>query len=132
VVIEQAIRRETLLPVVREVAWRALRDAEGLQSWLADEVLLDVREGAEGRLRWRSGEERLARVEEVSELERVVLRWREPGGAASLVELTLYDAPPGTRLVVVELPVPTLRAIAAGIELESRQARGPQMVAAVA
>ena len=59
--IEQAIRRETLLPVVREVAWRALRDAQGLESWLADEVLLDVREGAEGRLRWRSGEERLAR-----------------------------------------------------------------------
>lgn len=130
--IEQAIRRETLLPVVREVAWRALRDAQGLEGWLADEVSLDVREGAEGRLRWRSGEERLARVEEVSELERVVLRWRQPGGEASLVELTLYDAPQGTRLVVVELPVPTLSAIAAGFELDGGQARGPQMIAAVA
>lgn len=130
--IEQAIRRETLLPVIREVAWRALRDAEGLQTWLADEVLLDVREGAEGRLRWRSGEERLALVEEVCEQHRVVLRWREPGGEASLVELTLSDAPQGTRLVVVELPVPTLSAIAAAFELDGGQARGPQMIAAVA
>ena len=129
---ERAIRRETLLPVVREVAWRALRDAEGLRSWLADEVELEVREGAEGRLRWHGGEERLTLVEEVSERERVVLRWREPGGDASLVELTLYDAPQGTRLVVVELPTPALRAIAAGLQLDDGQARGPQMVASLA
>lgn len=130
--IEQAIRRETFLPVPRQVAWRALSDAEGLQSWLADEVALEVRAGAEGRLGWHGGEERLALVEEVREHERVVLRWREPGGEASLVELTLYDAPGGTRLVVVELPLPTLRAIAVSLERDSGTARGPQMVAALA
>lgn len=130
--IELAIRREALLPVAREVAWRALSDAAGLQRWLADEVELEVREGAEGRLRWRGGEERLALVEEVRERERVVLRWREPGGEASLVELSLYDAPGGTRLVVVELPVPTLRAIATSLELDSGWPRGAQMAAALA
>ena len=130
--VEQAVRRETFLPVPRYAAWRALGDAAGLKSWLADEVALDIQAGAEGRLRWRSGEERLALVEEVQEHERVVLRWREPGGEASLVELTLYDAPGGTRLVVVELPLPALEAIGAALEPSSGQARGPQMVAALA
>ncbi len=93
---------------------------------------MEIRAGEEGRLRWHSGAERLALVEEVCEHERVVLRWREPDGEASLVELTLYDAPGGTQLVVVELPLPTLRAIATTLELDSRGARGPQMAAALA
>ncbi|HXW57896.1 MAG TPA: SRPBCC domain-containing protein [Solirubrobacteraceae bacterium] len=121
-----------LARVLAEDLLESLAQAAGLARWLADEVELEVSEGAEGRVRCHGGQERLVLVEEVRERERVVLRWREPGGEASLVELSLYDAPGGTRLVVVELPVPTLRAIASSLELDSGQRRGPQMVAALA
>jgi len=130
--VERAVRRETLLPVPRDVAWRALADAAGLEGWLAHEVALEVRAGAEGTLRLDGGEERLVFVEEVRERERLVLRWREPGGEASLVELTLYDAPAGSRLVVVELPVPALDAIATALESSGGAPHGPQMAAALA
>jgi uncharacterized protein YndB with AHSA1/START domain len=129
---EQAVRREQILPVDRETAWVALRDAEGLETWLADEVDLEVREGAEGRLRWRDGEERMALVEEVRERRRVSLRWCEAGGEPSIVELTLDDVPGGTRLVVVELPVLAIRLAGAAFEECRNAAWGPQMVAGVA
>jgi uncharacterized protein YndB with AHSA1/START domain len=127
-----AIRREMLLGVDREEAWSALRDAEGLSGWLADEVDLEVREGADGRVAWRTGEERLVAVEEVTERRRLVLCWREPDGEPSLVELTLDDAPEGTRLVVVEIPLPALRVLARGLECGGDVASGPRMLAAVA
>ncbi|HEY1690321.1 MAG TPA: SRPBCC domain-containing protein [Solirubrobacteraceae bacterium] len=109
---QQAVRREAILPVDRDRAWAALCDADGLASWLADEVDLDVREGAEGTVRWRSGEERAVVVEEVMERRLIALRWHEAGGEESLVELTLDDVAEGTRLVVVELPLVALRAVA--------------------
>jgi uncharacterized protein YndB with AHSA1/START domain len=128
---ERAVRRETILPVDRPTAWRALKDADGLSSWLADEVELEVREGAEGKLRWRGGEERLVTVEELSERRRLVLTWCEPGGEPSIVELTLDDVPGGTRLVAVEMPLAILRAAAAVFEQRIGRTKGPQMLAAL-
>jgi uncharacterized protein YndB with AHSA1/START domain len=128
---EQAVRRETILPVDRETAWRTLADAAGLSSWLADEVELDVREGATGRMRWREGEERLVTVEEVRERRHLVLTWCEPGGEPSLVELTLDDVAGGTRLVALEVPLAILRAVAAGFEERIDETPGPQMLAAL-
>ena len=125
----QAVRRETLLPVEREAAWSALRDAEGLAQWLADEVELEVRVGAQGRMRWRTGEERLVTVEEVQECRRISLCWCEPGGEPSIVELTLDDVPGGTRLVVIELPAVALRTLAAGAQHAAGEQSGPRMLA---
>ena len=126
---DQAVRREATLPVDRDTAWAALCDPDELATWLADEVDIEIREGAEGTLRWRSGEERLAVVEEVQERRRIALRWCEPGGEASLVELTLDDVPGGTRLVVVELPVAALDVVGALLETDPGLTRGPQMLA---
>lgn len=122
---DTAVRRETILTVDRDTAWQALCDAEGLETWLADEVALEVRPGAEGTVRFADGEEREALVEEVVEGRRLALRWAEPGGEESIVELTLDDVPEGTRLVVVELPVAVLAGVPDSVW-------GPQMVAALA
>ncbi|MGE4428740.1 MAG: SRPBCC domain-containing protein [Solirubrobacteraceae bacterium] len=108
---DPVVRRERHLPADRDAVWALLRDADGLAGWLADEVDLEVREGAEGRLRWADGEERLAVVEEVADRRRIVLRWWEEDGPPSLVELTLDDAGDATRLVVVEVPVAALRVV---------------------
>src|SRR5262245_50410244 len=106
---EKLVRRETVLEVDRDTAWAALCDSRELEAWLADEVDLDIAEGAEGTLRWDSGEVRHAQVEEVAEGRRLSLRWWEAGGEPTLVERTLEDVPEGTPLVVIEVPVVELR-----------------------
>ena len=105
-----AVRREITLPVDRETAWRALQES----GWLAEEWVQVT-------------------VEETVERRRVTLRWSEPGGPATLVELTLDDVPEGTRLVVLELPLAQLEAV--GVSLEQalpRISSGPRMLATVA
>jgi uncharacterized protein YndB with AHSA1/START domain len=129
---DQAVRREAILPVDRDTAWAALCDPDELATWLADEVELEIREGAAGTLRWDGGEEREVVVEEVLERRRVALRWCEPGGEPSIVELTLDDVEEGTRLVVVELPVAALEFIGTVLERGAGMPGGPQMVAALA
>jgi len=124
---QQAVRRETILPVTRDRAWDALRDADGLSGWLADEVEVEIAAGAEGVVRWRNGEERLVTVEEVEDRRRVVFRWQERSAEPSLVELTLDDVEGGTQLVVVEVPLPALRAIASDLDAAASRP-GPQML----
>ncbi len=127
---EYAVRREMILPVDRDTAWAALCDADELATWIADEVELEIREGAEGMLRWHTGVERHTVVEEVQESRRLSLQWCEPGGEPSIVELTLDDVPGGTRLVVIELPLVMLRVAAASFDETQDATRGPQMVMA--
>jgi uncharacterized protein YndB with AHSA1/START domain len=127
-----AIRREITLPVDREAAWRMLSDPEELASWLADEVELEIELGAQGWLRWESGECVQATVEEIAEHRRVVLRWASADAPETLVELTLDDVPEGTRLVVLELPVIQLEAVGALLEQGPSVIEGPRMLAAVA
>lgn len=126
-------QREITLPVGRERAWTMLRDAEGLSGWLADEVTLEVREGAEGALRWRDGTERAVAVEEVREHRRLSFVWREPEGDPTLVEISLDDVPQGTRIAVIEMPVLALEAECRSLDSPSRAAsEGPSMLAPLA
>lgn len=127
----EAVRREITVPVERDRAWEALRDADGLSRWLADEVELEVREGASGTFRWSSGEQRAATVEEVEEGRRIALRWVRDGGEESLVELTLHDVEGGTKIVVVEMPVLVLDAVSE-LVVQSTSGVGPSMLALVA
>ncbi len=139
--IEQvAVRREVIFAVDRDTAWASLVDPAELAAWLADEVQLEIEVGAEGWLRWGDGEPVRATVEEVAERRRIVLRWSDPEGPETIVELALDDVPGGTRLVVLELPVVQLEAVATLLEQATRVIgdpgrgldRGPQMVAALA
>jgi uncharacterized protein YndB with AHSA1/START domain len=125
---QQAVRREVLLPVDRDTAWASLCDAAALASWLADEVDVEIRPGAEGIVRWASGEERHVAIDEVVERRRIVLCWRLPDGDPSIVELTLDDVAGGTRLAVIELPVLTLQAVGSALDQGSGGIpAGPQM-----
>jgi uncharacterized protein YndB with AHSA1/START domain len=123
-----AIRRQIILPVDREAAWLEVRELR----WLADEIELEIEEGAQGWLRSEEGEWVYAAVEEVVEQRRLVLRWSEKGGPETLVELTLDDLPEGTRLVVIELPVAQLQAVGRLLDQGPGVIEGPRMLATVA
>lgn len=127
---EQMVRREVVLPADRERVWAALRDAEGLTGWLADEVELEVREGAEGTARWADGTERHVVVDEVEAARRLALCWWSDGEEPTIVELTLDDHDDGTRLVVVELPVQVIETVGDRLVRTSRPSRGPQLAGA--
>src|SRR5687768_15991803 len=99
---DEAIRRDVTVPAEPDEVWRAVATEEGLESWLADEVELDLREGGEAVFRYPDGEERHAVVERVDEGRRLVLRWRREGREASRVLLEVEPVPAGTRLRVVE------------------------------
>ena len=133
------IRREVVLPVDRQTVWAAFADPGELATWLADDVELAIEPGARGWLGWEGGERRRVTVEEVVEQRRIVLRWCESDGPETLVELVLDDAPEGTRLIVLEVPVVELQVAETLLEEGMRVvggsgsgARGPQMVAALA
>jgi uncharacterized protein YndB with AHSA1/START domain len=128
-----AVRRETVLDAPRHAVWALVADPEGLATWLADDVDLDaVEPGASGTVT-EDGAPRHVTIEEVEEGRRVALSWCAPGGEPSLVELTLDDeGDERTRMVVVEIPLVTLRVAAARtIHASSTVARGPQMALAV-
>src|SRR5215217_2427984 len=81
-----AVTREIVLPVERERAWELLTEPAELEEWLADEVELEPEEGEEHRL--------------------LRFRWDDDAtGIPSRVEWTLHDAPGGTRVRVVEVPL---------------------------
>jgi uncharacterized protein YndB with AHSA1/START domain len=126
---QQVVRREVVLPVDLGAAWANLAAAEGLEGWLADEIDLDVRPGAEGTARWSDGTERHVVVDEIEVGRRLALYWWAEGEDATLVELTLDEHDDGTRLVVVEVPVRVVEAVGAGLPTGGA-ARGPQLAAA--
>jgi uncharacterized protein YndB with AHSA1/START domain len=128
-----AVRRETVLDAPRDAVWARIASPEGLASWLADEVALDaVAPGASGTV-VEDGVERRVTIEEVQDGRRVALSWCADGGEPSLVELTLDDdADERTRMVVVELPLVTLRVATVTAVRAASAARGPQMAALAA
>ena len=129
--VPEVVRREIVLPVERDAAWELLSDPRELETWLADEVDLDIEPGAEGTVRWDHGEERDAVVEEVAEGRRLALRWWPvDGGDETIVELTLDDHDDGTLLVVVELPLTTIRAFGSALAGGAGAAPGPTMALA--
>jgi uncharacterized protein YndB with AHSA1/START domain len=79
------------------------------------------------------GVRRRVTIEEVEAGRRVALSWCAEDGDPSLVELTLDDADDAatTRLVVVEIPLVTLRVASITTVRAASAARGPQMATAV-
>ena len=129
-----AVRRETVLDAPRDAVWALVAEPEGLATWLADDVDLDeVAPGASGTVT-EDGELRHVTIEEVQEGRRVALSWCAPGGEPSLVELTLDDdGDQRTRMVIVEVPLVTLRVAAIRtLHASARRAGGPQMALAAA
>jgi uncharacterized protein YndB with AHSA1/START domain len=130
-----ALRRETVLDAPRDEVWPLVAEPDGLATWLADDVELDaVAPGERGLVR-EDGELRHVTIEEVEAGRRVALSWCAPGGEPSLVELTLDDVEDDegrTRMVVVEIPLESLRVATTVTTTALRAARGPQMVAALA
>jgi uncharacterized protein YndB with AHSA1/START domain len=130
-----AVRRETVLDAPRDAVWALVADPEGLATWLADDVALDaVEAGARGTVT-EDGERRDVTIEEVVQGRRVALSWCAPGGEPSLVELTLDDDlgdddEPRTRMVVVEIPLVTLRVATISTVHAASATRGPQMALA--
>ena len=129
-----ALRRETILDAPRDAVWALVAEPEGLATWLADDVDLPAVEPDATGTVLEDGELRHVTIEEVEDRRRVALSWCAPGGEPSLVELTLDDAPDGrTRMVVVEVPLVTLRAVSDQTTralADPRRARGPQMAVA--
>jgi uncharacterized protein YndB with AHSA1/START domain len=125
-----AVRRETVLDAERDAVWALVGRPEGLETWLCDEAdLAAVETGAEGVVR-EDGELRLVTVEDVEPGRRVALSWCTPGGEPSIVELTLDDAEDGgTRLVVVEIPLPRLRLAGRVLAASRSSSRGPMALA---
>ena len=103
------VERETVLEVDPEDAWAAISEQSWLESWLAEEVELEAKEGAPARF-VVDGEERHGVVREVEPGRRIAFTWRAPEEPATLVELTLTPLGPdsGVRLTVVET-APVLR-----------------------
>jgi uncharacterized protein YndB with AHSA1/START domain len=128
-----AVRRETVLDAPRSEVWERVASPEGLETWLADEVVLDeIAPGASGTV-VEDGVVRRVEVEEVEDGRRVALSWCADDGDPSLVELTLDDAGEhATRLVVVEVPLLTLRVATVTTVRAASAARGPQMAALAA
>ncbi|MDX6684649.1 MAG: hypothetical protein QOF26_3982 [Baekduia sp.] len=127
-----AVRRETVLDAPREAVWELVAEPDGLATWLADDVVLDAVEPGRAGTVLEDGELRHLTIEEVTEGRRVALSWCAPDGDPSLVELTLDDTPDGrTRMIVVEVPLVTLRVAAdRSVHAWSDVARGPQMAVA--
>jgi uncharacterized protein YndB with AHSA1/START domain len=127
-----AVRRETVLDAPRDEVWERIASPEGLESWLADEVALEsVEPGASGTV-VEDGVQRRVTIDEVEDGRRVALSWCADGGEPSLVELTLDDVDDAdaTRLVVVEIPLVTLRVASVTTLHAASSARGPRMAAA--
>lgn len=103
--LDGVVRRERDLPVPADEAWDLLTDAEGLATWLADEVDLVVEPGAEGTVRDAGGVDRPVYVDEVEEGRRLSFRWEAGDGDLAIVEFALAPIDGGTRLTVTEIPL---------------------------
>jgi uncharacterized protein YndB with AHSA1/START domain len=113
VAVEREVRRSTDLAAPPARVWPALADPALVAVWLDADVSGPWRPGGWGLLRERGGAERVAVVDEVDEAAgRVVLRWwPAAGGEGSAVTISLEPRECGSRVEVVERPLP---AVAAG------------------
>jgi uncharacterized protein YndB with AHSA1/START domain len=114
----EVVRRVVEIDAAIDELWHMISDPDELATWLADDVDLDVRPGARGRI---SDDDELydVEVDEVEDGERVVWRWRPvdgDGSATSRVELVVAPAPRGGTLTIIETrPAPPVATMTAGV-----------------
>ncbi|WP_354698185.1 hypothetical protein DSM112329_03850 [Paraconexibacter sp. AEG42_29] len=129
---QDIVRREVVLDADLDTAWSALASADGLQTWLAESVDVEIAPGAKGTITDHDGVVRDATVEEVVPGRRVALRWAASGHEPTVVDLTLEPlGDDRTRLVVVEVPAAVVHAVSTQLVIAGTSAfRGPALVAA--
>ncbi len=112
---DDSVQREVSLDLDPEEVWELVGDADGLGTWLADEVDLDVVPDAEGTAR-EGDVVREVRVERVEPGRELAFRWWPRGdeGLGSSVVITVAPSDGGTLLRVVEtrMSAATPRALA--------------------
>ncbi len=118
---DERVVREILIPALREDAWRAVTEPDGVAAWLGGDAVLEPRPRGTVRCRRADGTELEGVVVSVTAPIRLVLLWaearrdadaeqRDPSGPrlapelaeASRVEIVLLEDPEGTRITVTE------------------------------
>ena len=102
------IEREILIGAPIELVWNVLTEPRHIQQWFADDAEVELRVGASGRMRFKSGDSYQLQIEAVEPPRRFAFRWVQPEGSvvradnSMLVEFTLQPEAGSTRLRVVE------------------------------
>jgi uncharacterized protein YndB with AHSA1/START domain len=122
----ERIERELLIAASPEEVW----DAVTGESWLADEVLLDLRPGGDAEFRSEEAV-KTGWVEDVQAPERLAFWWACDGEPATRVELTLTPEAQATLLRVVETrPLELLDLVGMPLPRAGGKTFGPALVAA--
>jgi uncharacterized protein YndB with AHSA1/START domain len=133
------IHRELDLPAPPETVWEALTSPTWLESWLADEVSLDLRPGGDAcftigeRVLGGWVEEVIAPARDGGEpgCGRLAFWWAQDGEPASRVELAISPTETGSRLRVVETrPLQVLDLVGVPLPGHGGSRFGPALVAA--
>jgi uncharacterized protein YndB with AHSA1/START domain len=133
------IEREVELPWSAEEVWRALTDRAWLESWLAEEAVLELWPGGDARF-IVDGEPRSGWVEEATapggpdgagQTGRLAFWWQSEDSPASQVSIELSTLEAGTRLRIVEArPLEVLDLVGVPLPGLGGQSYGPALVAA--
>jgi uncharacterized protein YndB with AHSA1/START domain len=117
------VSRDIDVDLPADELWSLIADRDGWERWLVDDADVAVEAGATGVVH-DVGDERVVRIDEVVDGERVCFEWWPAGrpGDASTVELVVLPAPSGAVLRVTEVfpPQRTVLAMAAATAWEVR------------
>jgi hypothetical protein len=117
------VSRDIDVDLSADVLWSVIADRDGWARWLVDDAQVAVETGATGVVR-DDGEERIVRIDEVVDGDRVRFEWwpAERPADASAVELVVLPTPAGAVLHVTETfpPQHGVRARAATYRWEVR------------
>lgn len=110
-----AVERAVTLDADPTEAWELLTRPDDLAGWLGADVELEPVPGATGVVVDHDGTRRRLVIDEVEHESRISWRWWVDGDdhAASSVEITLSPVTDGTRIAVVERPLPGVASVTA-------------------
>jgi uncharacterized protein YndB with AHSA1/START domain len=113
----RTIARTVRIDAATGAVWDALRSADGLSGWLAEQVDVDVAPGAAGRLVDWSGAERSVVVTDVRDGEHLGFTWWDDAAPhdASTVRIAIEQDGDGTRVTVTETVDPAAAPATGGI-----------------